>query len=152
MGRIAQQTPGLEAARDQRAIEKWLCELTGLGVAYAVLTDAAIFYNIPEGKQVIITRICYGLRTANDTGGIYLVGCDAVDGGGNASQQGHCYTWRTGAAVEGREQASEELTPPLCLKYSDGHRSISIAAKANDVNAVIMVAWHGWYEDEKTLD
>lgn len=152
MGRIAQSTPELVATRDGRGLSKWLCEKDGLGAAYAVLTDAGIVYNVPEGQQVIINKICYGLRTASDDMGVYLVSCDAVDGGGNATIESHCYVLRTGAAAEGREQYGEQIHPPHCFKYSDGIRSISVAAKANDAAAKIMVAWHGWYEDENTLD
>ena len=137
----------LQAARDGRNINKFVCSTTVTTVA-TVSTSSTIYYDVPLGKRVLVTGVCYGLRSASDSMHVYPVSCTAVAGGGAATQLGHCHTVDTGAAKAGREQYHEEFNPPMCANYSDGVRSVSMAAYANDSSAILLYAWHGFVEDE----
>ena len=148
---IRNSDQGLRAAREGRAIHKWDDRITGLSGSHVVSTDAAIYFDIPVGKQVIITGIDIGLDTTNDVAHAYVAGCAATAGGGNSTQLSHHNHLVTGAAKEGRSEYNFSFDPLLCVKYSDGYRSVSLALAANDQNADILVAWHGWVEDEGTL-
>ena len=141
----------IRAARQGRAIHKWKDSITGLSGSHVVSTDAAIYYDIPAGKQVIVTRLVLGLDTINDVAHAYVAGCAAITGGGNATQLCPHSHFVTGAAKEGRSEATRVFDPPICIKYSDGYRSVSLALAANDTNADVLVGWQGWMEDEGTL-
>ncbi len=45
----------------------------------------------------------------------------------------------------------DDIYPPVCIKYSDGNRSVSVAVKATDTDTVVDYGWMGWVEDEGTL-
>lgn len=141
----------LRAARQGRAIHKWKDSITGLSGSHVVSTDVAIYYNIPEGHQVLVANMSLGLDTTNDIAHAYVVGCTAVAGGGDATQLCHHQHYVTGASKEGRSEHDHSIDPPLCVKYSDGYRSVSLALAANDQNADVLVGWRGWVEDEGTL-
>lgn len=141
----------LRAARQGRVIHKWKDSVTGLSGSHVVSTDAGIYYNIPEGKQVIIANMVMGLDTTNDTVHAYFVGCTAVAGGGDATQLSNHQHYVTGAAKEGRSEHDHPVDPQICVKYSDGYRSVSLALAANDQSADMLVGWDGWVEDEGTL-
>ncbi len=141
---------GIRAARDGNSINKWDDSITGLTPAHVVSTDAAIYYDIPEGHQVMVTILAIGLDTVNDEAHAYVAGCAAIAGGGVSTQLSHHMHFVTAVGKSGRSPVNHEFYPPLCVKYSDGYRSVSLALAANDVNADILVAWHGWLEREIT--
>lgn len=151
MGRIAQQTPGLEAARDGRSIRRYLSGVTVTN-AFVVSTNAAIYYDIPEGKQVVVSRVFMGCETVEETAGGYIVGCAEIAGGGAATQMHNQIHDHVGTKKEGSGHITKNSNPPMVLKYSDGHRSVSLAVKATDAATVVTYGWNGWYEDENTLD
>lgn len=151
MGRIAQSTPGLAAAREGRDIARYQHDQT-VTAAFVVQTAAAIYYDIPAGKQVIITKIYVGCETPDEFAAGYIVACDAVAGGGNATQKTIEIHNHVGTKKEMNQHEIIDAHPPFCIKYSEGNRSVSMAMKATDNATVVGYGWRGWYEDENTLD
>ena len=138
---------GLDAAREGRALIRWANSTTP-GASEIVLTDTTLIYDIPIGKQVIITDLCYGLTSVSDSCVFTLVACSEPNGGGIVTDLNHDLYIASGTAIAGVYTYQNELVPPLCVKHKDGHRSISFQVTANDASATITVGWHGWYEDE----
>ncbi len=141
---------GLRAARDGNSINKWDNSITGLTTEHVVSTDAAIYYNIPEGAQVVVTSLDVGLDTISDEAHAVVVGCAAVAGGGDDTEITHHAHIATDDKKTGRLEVTHDFNPPLVIKYSDGYRSVSLAMAANDTDADVLVAWHGWVEREST--
>ena len=70
-------------------LHKWVNEKTP-GANAVVLTDATLYYDIPEGKQVFIRKAWAILLTLSDTCTFNLVSCSAIAGGGVATDvDGH---------------------------------------------------------------
>jgi len=144
------QDQGLRAAREGRAICKFVDEDT-VTDAFVVQTAAAIYYDIPEGKQLVIKSATVGGATVLEECVAYLVGCDAVAGGGTPTQLNHHLHIAIGDRKEGLMHAKESFDVPKVVKYSDGHRSVSLAVMATDNATVVTYGWCGWVEDEGTL-
>ena len=145
-----QQDQGLRAAREGRNIRRFLADVN-VTAAFVVSTNALIYYDIPEGKQVVITRLHLGCETVDEYAAGYLVGCAEVAGGGVATQlhaQAHDHV---GGKKEGAGHIVRTTNPPIVVKYSDGHRSVSLAVKATDTSTVVAYGWNGWVEEEGTL-
>lgn len=140
----------IRASRQKRALHKYVDDDT-VTASFVVQTAAAIYYDIPAGKQVVIQTVDYGVATANKEMAMYIVGCDAVTGGGSPTQCMHQWKIANGAANQGVLNQVTKLDVPCVIKYSDGHRSVSLAVKATDTNAVVTYGWCGWVEDEGTL-
>lgn len=140
----------LRAGRQKRSIHKFVDDDT-VTASFVVQTAAAIYFDIPVGKQVVIKTINYGIETANKMVDVYIVGCDAVAGGGTPTQCMHHWHLANGANNQGALNRVQTLDVPCILRYSDGHRSVSLAVKATDTNAVVTYGWCGWVEDEGTL-
>lgn len=144
------QDQGVRAAREGRAIHRHICGDT-VTAAFVVQTAAGIYFNIPAGKQVVIVNLNVGCEDANEFAATYLVACDAVAGGGTPTQQHAEIHDHVGDKKQGHGHIDDEIYPPVVLKYSDGHRSVSLAVKATDTDTVVDYGWMGWYEDEGTL-
>lgn len=141
---------GLRAARQGRAIHKHIMEDT-VTAAFVVQTAAGIYFNIPSGKQVVVVNINVGCDDSDEFAAAYLVGCDAVAGGGTPTQFHAEIHDHVGDKKQGHGHIDEDINPPVVIKYSDGHRSVSMAVKATDTNTVVEYGWMGWVEDEGTL-
>ncbi len=141
---------GIRAARAGHSIHKWDDSITGLSTEHVVSTDAALYYDLPEGYQVMVTALVVGLDTINDEVHAYVAGCAAIAGGGDDTQLSHHIHYVTAVGKAGRSEVKHVFDPPLCVKYSDGYRSVSVAIAANDTDADVLVAWHGWVEREIT--
>ena len=144
------QDQGLRAAREGRAIRRYLRDITVTN-AYVVSTNAALYYDIPAGKQVVIPRVFVGCEDANKYAGAYIVGCAAIAGGGAATQLQNEIHDHVGDKKEGPDHTMKDCNPPLVIKYSAGYRSVSLAVKATDNLATVGFGWNGWVEDEGTL-
>ena len=142
---------GLRAAREGRTIHRYQVDQNVTG-SFVVEVHADIYYDIPAGKQVVITHWHVGCEDVDEFAAAYLVGCSAVAGGGTPPQLHHELDVHVGTKKEGSSHVEEDLYPPLVVKYSDSHRSISMALKATDTNTVVMFGWCGWVEDEGTLN
>lgn len=70
-------------ARQGNGIHKWVNDKVP-GAAEVVLTDATLYYDIPEGKVVFIRKAWGILTTVSDCFRMALVGCTEVAGGGAA--------------------------------------------------------------------
>ena len=103
-----------------------------------------------EGYQVVVAAIVLGCMTVDNECMAYIVGCDATAGGGNATQMMHHFHHAVGSKKEGFTHPLENLLVPVVLKYSDGHKSVSMAVKATDTNTNVMYGWCGWVEPEDT--
>ncbi len=150
MGSRFSQDQGLRAARDGRSIHR---NVAGVNVtaAFVVQTAAAIYFNIPAGQQVVIVNMSVGCEDANEFAAVYLVACDAVAGGGTPTQQYVEIHDHVGDKKQGHGHTDDQIYPPIVLKYSDGHRSVSLAVKATDTDTVVDFGWSGWVEDEGTF-
>ena len=150
MTRLAQQSPKLEAARDGRSIRRWIYE-GNVTDSYVVSTDDDIYYDIPEGKQIVVTRVFIGCESIDEYVGGYIVACSAIAGGGDATPQQLPIHDHVGDKKEGSGHITKNCNPPIVIKYSDGFRSVSMAVKATDADTVVTYGWNGWHEDESTL-
>ena len=139
----------VRAARDGNGLHKWLDEdmLTG---NFVVSTNAAIYYDIPDGMQVMVDELMVGVDSVNKTIAAYVVGCAAVAGGGAATQFMHHLHLTTGAAKDGDFHITDRYHIPICIRYSDGYRSVSLAVKANAAQVDGSYGWCGWVERETT--
>jgi len=144
------QDQALRAAREGRVIRRYLDDQTETN-AFVVSTAAAIYYDIPAGKQVVVTKAFVDCETVLEFAAAYVVGCSAITGGGAATQVHHALHDHVGDKKEGPSHKVKITNPPLVLKYSDGHRSVSMAVKATDAATVMSYGWNGWVEDEGTL-
>ena len=137
---------GLQAARDGFALHKWVNDKVP-GATKVVLSDSTLYYNIPEGKQVIIAKACVALRTASDSVHANLVSCDRPAGAGTCADiDGHMEITSSGN-LAGSEHYERVFQVPICVKYSDDNRSISIQADCNDASTEITCGWQGWVEN-----
>ena len=144
------QDQGLRAAREGRAIHKHVTGDT-VTTGFVVQTAAGIYYDIPAGKQIVVTAINVGCDTVEEFVAGYLVGCAEIAGGGAATQKHTEIHDHVGSKKEGRGHVREDIHPPVVFKYSDGHRSVSMAVKATDTATLADYGWMGWVEDEGTL-
>ena len=140
----------LRASREGRALHKHVAGDTVTG-SFVVQTAAAIYYDIPAGKQVIVVNINVGCEDADEFAAAYIVACSAIAGGGTPTQKHAEIHDHVGDKKQGKSHVDDEIIPPVCIKYSDGHRSVSVAVKATDTATVVDYGWMGWYEDEGTL-
>ena len=145
------QDQALRAAREGRVFHKFVDEDTGVTAGFVVQTAAAIYYDIPAGKQVIVDTVYLGCSTVDDEITAYIVSCAAVAGGGVATQRMHHWKVATGTKKEGIIHKIFHLDVPVVIKYSSGARSVSLAVKGNDTDIVGTYGWCGWVEDEGTL-
>ena len=147
----------VRASQEGRGICRWVNNKSGVATL-TVLTDGpvagppsepGIYYNIPSGKQVRITKACFQLITASDDCNFRLVAMDAVNGGGNKlAYITPIFTIKNGAAFTGFQGTSYDFYLSPIVKYSDGVRSISVEVEANDASATIHAVWQGIVEDE----
>ena len=134
-------------ARRGYGIHKWVNNKKP-GSSETVLTDATLYFNIPEGAQVFIRKAWVLLNTLSDTCCVNLVSCDAVAGGGTATDIDGCMRIHSSASLYGSEHYERDYRVPLVVRYSSGARSVSVKANANDASAEIDCGWNGWYEEE----
>lgn len=141
------ETAEVHAARRGDGLHKWVNDKTP-GADAVVLTDATLYYNVPEGKQVLITAMHFDVETDSDDVHVGMVSCSAVAGGGDATEiSGHAHIF-TGAAVGWQASKERPFYPPILVTYSSGARSVSMKVNANDAAAVLSCGWTGWVEDE----
>lgn len=124
------------------------------GAAQTVLTNGpagdqpGIYYNIPSGERVLVRTLCVGVITASDSCYFEFGHTDAVNGGGTFTPISPRFYVRTGAAPTGRSTYDKPMSPPPCIKYSSGARSITLRVEANDANCQVSIAWNGWHETD----
>lgn len=107
-----------------------------------------IYYNLRENEMVFISQYRCGLTTLSDSVVFELGFTNAINGGGTFRPATCEYHLATGAVVNGIVPPYFVIDPPLCLRYSQGVRSITMRVQANDAGATITVAYHGWVENE----
>jgi hypothetical protein len=147
-GRLAVSSDEYIAAEEGRSIRRWLNEKTGVD-GVNVLTDGpsgdspGIYFNLSEGQEVYVTRMCFSLNTVSDSCRFEIGYTDAVNGGGNFTPVTHYYYYNTAAALDGYE--GEEIALPASrIRWADGAKSVTFRVNANDANCSIIVAWYGY--------
>ena len=145
------QDQALRAAREGRGIHRYLDDDPDVTAAFVVETNAAIYYDIPAGKQVVMHTLNYGLSNASKDITIYPVSCAAITGGGAATQLMHHFKSANSANNLGDVYLIQRLDQPIVVKYSSGARSVSLAVKGTDTDVIGTYGWCGWVEDEGTL-
>ena len=137
----------LDAALDGRSVSKNLDNVTP-GAGYAVLTNAGIVYNIPEGFLfVVAVRYC-SLLTLSDNCLFQIGWCSAVDGGGAFTNKGHYMRLYSGAAQSVLVTERCHIVPPGVFRYSEGARSVTIAVTPNDAGCAITCGYSGFIMQE----
>lgn len=134
-------------SREGNALHKWVNDALNLSTA-SILPTAGLCYDLNEGEQVFITNVCWGLHTASDSVIVEVVSTTGACGTGVATLASHHFEGATGATPTGKELQCYPIDPPIMVRYSDGARSVSLKADANDDAASVTMAWYGWVEDE----
>lgn len=137
----------VHVARRGYVYHMYVDDKTGSGSSQ-VLTDASLVLNIPDGYQLLITAMHFDMLTVSDDCHFNLVGTTLADGAGDASELcGHCHIF-TGTAVSGAESKERPFVPPLLVRYSDGHKSVTMRINTNDASCVISCGFSCWMEKE----
>lgn len=137
----------VQACRERRVLRKYANDITP-GANLVVLTQASIVHNLVEGRRVMVQAIHFGILTVSDNCHFEIGWTDAAGGAGAFHPlTGHRHVY-TGASVVGRLDHHDDLVPPVCIRYSDGARSITYRVHANDANCQIQCEWAGWWEQE----
>jgi len=144
------QDQALRAARDGRSVRK-VQDAQTVTAAFVVQTSADIYYNIPEGKQIVVARMKVACETVEEYVAGYLVSCAEVTAGGVATKVSGELHDHVGSKKEGSGHIVRDTLPPIVIKYSSGARSVSMAIKATDAATVVGYGYTGWIEDESTL-
>ena len=146
---MTQQVESIEVHSARRALGlvKWVDGQDTMATAVA-LSNAGIYYNIPVGKQVLITKILADLETVSDDVAFYLGQfADVAGGGARVQLHGELHIHTAAAQVT---HATMELVfnPPILVTYDASvAKSITIYADANDDAATVNFMWLGWVED-----
>ena len=146
---MTQQFESIEvhSARRGLGLQKWVDGVDTMATG-AVLTDATLYYNIPVGKQVLITCLQGDLDSNSDDLAFYLAKCADQQGGGAAVQLHGELHVHTAAAQVTHGIIQMVFNPPILVKYNAASaKSISVYADANDDAAEANIAWCGWVED-----
>ena len=141
------ESNGIHAIRRGGGIQRYVNSKTASG-SEQVLTDETLVYNIPEGKQFILKQAFAGVESTNDNCTFKMIGCTEVDGGGTPIEASAHVKISTGAAPVGDATKVYNFIPGVCIKYSDGIRSITVMINANDASAIISCGFNGWVEKE----
>lgn len=138
---------GLHASRRGYGLHKYVNDKQASG-STQVLTDATIFEDIPEGFQIVVTKVYLDLETFSDDVAFEVVSTDAVSGGGTPTTLcGHVHTF-VGTLPNASASVERDCIPPMVIKYSGGARSVTMRITANDSSAVVSCGWMGWIEPE----
>ena len=132
-----------EAAIDRLGVHKWLNDKTVGTTDPTVLSDTTLYYNLEPGETVLIKNLKFGVNSLNDNCHFEIGWTTGTAGSSTfTALMGH-YEFTTGAANTGRATTTVEFPIPPAARYSDGARSVTIRATANDVTAVVSCGWCG---------
>lgn len=118
------------------------------GAGYAVLNDAGLVLNIPEGQLFVVTSHAISIHSLSDNCLFQLGCCDAVDGGGTFHPDGHPDYLASGAAQSVLVTQTHFYVPPMVIRYSEGSRSITFAVTPNDAGCTISCGFDGFFMQE----
>lgn len=138
---------GEQTAREGRCICKFDNGLDGVGAA-EVITLAGIVYNIPENRRILISQLVLSLHTLSDFIYVDVGWTTAVNGAGVFTPltiQHHLHTGNVQAAPQSFVRT---FYPIKIAEYSEGARCVTLRVTANDVGAMMAIAWSGWWEFE----
>ena len=138
---------GAQACRERRVVRKYANDITP-GANLVVLTQPTVVHNLVEGQRVMVRALHFGVLTVSDNCHFEVGWTTGPNGTGTfhpLTAHRHIYT---GASVTGRVDHHDDLAPPVCIRYSDGARSVTYRVDANDANCQILCEWAGWWEQE----
>ena len=141
-------------SRNKPLVCRWVNDKTGVD-ALTVLSDGpsgdqpGIYYNIPVGQVLFVSQLCYELTTVSDDCRFELGYTDQPDALGTFVPVTPIFRLNSGLN-NFMDQLSpyKVLKPPLRLARSAGIVCVTMRVQANDADARIMAAWHGWQESE----
>lgn len=118
------------------------------GAGYAVLNDAALVLNIPEGQLFVVTLHTVAIHTLSDDCLFQMGWCTAINGGGVFTAHGHEDILKSGAAQSVLVTERHVYIPPMVFRYSHGVRSITFAVTPNDATCAISCGFAGFFMQE----
>jgi hypothetical protein len=137
--------PGLDAAREGRAIRGYVNAKTGIDTA-AALTDSTFLTVIPEGKRLIMTCFYMYLSTASDNV-TAIFGTTAQESGAGAfTPMTVQFRLDTGTVTSQTSPNVTHFDPPLVVTREDGH-AFTAYVQGNDAAAALTLGYSGWLED-----
>jgi len=139
--------PGLDAAREGRAVMRWVNAQAAVNAAATVITAADSYENMEPNRRYIITMLYYNLSTASDTVRYELGVTSLPNGGGVFTAYTPYLTSGTSATADGSEVAPTLIDPPICLRSTDG-ACIAMRLLTNDAGATVNAGFGGWYEED----
>lgn len=128
-------------------LRKWLLDAAP-GAGWGTLTDAQLVHNLSPGDVIVVTHMCFGVISVNDSCQFAICSYNQPDAAGVRTAMYQPLRVLVGAAKEGLEQFHHDFSPPLIARYSEGARSVSIYVNPNDAGCTIDVGWSGWKEKE----
>jgi hypothetical protein len=139
--------PGLDAAREGRAVMRWVNAQAGVNAAATVITAAESYENMMPGYRYIIRMLYYNLSTASDTVRYELGVTSLPNGAGVFTPHTPYFNAATAATIEGTPPLPRVIDPPICLRSTDG-ACIAMRLLGNDAGATINAGFAGWYEED----
>ena len=139
--------PGLDAAREGRAMGRWANAQAALNAAATVITAADSYENMLPGYRYIVTTLYYNLSTASDTLRYELGVSSLPTGGGVFTAFTPYFNVATAATIEGSPVGPIMIDPPLCFTTDDG-ACICMRCLTNDAGATVNVGFNGWREED----
>lgn len=140
-------SPGLDAAREGRAIGRWANAQATLNAAATVITAADSYINMLPGYRYVVTMLYYNLSTASDTLRYELGVSSLPTGGGVFTAYTPYFSVATAATIEGSPVGPIMVDPPLVFTTDDG-ACICMRCLTNDAGATVNVGFNGWYEED----
>lgn len=139
--------PGLDAAREGRAIRGYVNAKTGLD-SEVVLTDSTLLKVIPIDERLIITNYYMYLSTVSDWVTVEFVVTENEDGSGAITALSPKFRIDTGASVAASVTNQVTIWPtPICVTRAMGH-AFSVQVLANDAAAALTFGFNGWTEND----
>ncbi len=133
-----------QAERDDRIIRKWAETITPPTTGVTVLTNTA--YNLEPKTITYVTEFFGNIESFSDTCAFYLWKCKGQNGSGAYEQITARFYFVSAVAGLGFVGQREYFFPAIPVKYSEGWRSIVIAAQALDITTVVTTSWAGYWE------
>ena len=138
----------INAARENRALCRWVNGKAGINAAVTVLTDAGLLLPLVDGRRYIITCLYINLDTASDTLAVEFVATENDDGSGAVTALSPQFHVATGAAADGRQPQLTAINPPIMVVRGDGYHALTFRAQTNDAGAEATLGFTGFYETE----
>ena len=145
-GKTGLPQPGLDAAREDRDLYRYVTATTGIATA-AVITNATFLLQIHPNEKSVITSFTMGLSTVEDWVTAVFGTTENQDGTGDFTAMTPQFRVDTGTAMENAGPILLTFNPPLVVDRSDG-QAFTAWVQGNDANAALTLGYFGWYEQD----